>query len=251
MKSLMPQKGAKPRWLTILTGGYLLFLYAALCIVAFIFNNGWLISASDNIPTRTATAIPTPHILIHRPAENTEVKHEDFSVNNPNWELNYPVGKLEVINGKLILQSNAFGYSVVGENQQLIPTGQKYYVQADFSTDIDTDKSYGLVFGLNHSTGTFYVFEVWPQTRVFRFFKYTAGYWNELIPFSRGNIRPYPEVNTLSVYFNMGNIQLYINGDLASTYLDDSPFQFTGVGVFTSNMGYRVIMDDLFIYSEE
>jgi hypothetical protein len=251
MKRLTPQKGSGPRWLTILTGGYLIFLYIVLCVIALVFNNGQLFSSIANASDQTATAIPTPHILVHLPDKNSAVEHEDFSVSNPDWKLSSPFGKLEIINGKLILQANTNEYFVIGENQQLIPMGQKYYTQADFFTDIDTDRSYGLVFGLNQSTNTFYLFEVWPQTYGFCLFKHTAGDWDELIPFSRGNIRPYPEINTLSVYFNMGNIQLYINGELASTYLDESPLQFTGVGAFTNSAGYRVIMDDLFIYSEK
>jgi hypothetical protein len=251
MKSMIPQKGSGPRWLTIFIGAYLLFLYMVLCLTAFIFNNRQLLSKLGNFPTPTASATPTPHILVHQPVGNNEVKHEDFSTNNPDWGLSSPFGKLEVINGKLILQSNTSGYFVIGENQKLISPGQKYYVQADFFTDIDTDKSYGLAFGLNQSTGTFYLFEVWPQTSDFRLFKYAAGDWGELIPFSHGNIRSYPEANTLSVYFNMGNIQLYINGELVSTCVDDSPLQFTGVGAFSNNSGYRVIMDDLFIYNEK
>jgi hypothetical protein len=44
---------------------------------------------------------------------------------------------------------------------------------------------------------------------------------------------------------------MYVNGQLVSTYLDEKPFQFTGVGMFAADAGFRLIVDDLFVYAEE
>jgi hypothetical protein len=42
-------------------------------------------------------------------------------------------------------------------------------------------------------------------------------------------MKPYPEVNTLGVYFNKGQIELYINGILVTSYTDMQPYHFSGL----------------------
>src|SRR5215212_2734334 len=120
----------KRRWLTILAGGYLIILYAALLIMVLVFSHGK--PAMRNGPQSTPIPIPTPHILVHQPIKNITVVHDDFSANRREWGLFYPNGKLEVINGKLILQSNINSGFVIGTSEQFALSGEKYYVQADF-----------------------------------------------------------------------------------------------------------------------
>jgi hypothetical protein len=86
---------------------------------------------------------------------------------------------------------------------------------------------------------------------MFSLFKYTQGKWDELVPLSRSAIKPYPEVNTLSVYFNQGNIDLYINGSSVASYSDKGPFHSTGLGAFANDAGYRLIVDNFFAYDEK
>ena len=218
-------------------------------IVTAIFINQQ--TAIRTSPTPTITIVPTPHILVHKPANESVVKYEDFSSNKLDWGLYYNYGKLEVIDGKLILQSNVQNGFVIGTSRQFAPSGEKYYIQADFSIDTDKAFPYGLIFGLNRSLGTYYVFRIWPMTGGFNLLKYNAGKWHELVPYSRGVISTYPEVTTLSVYFNKGTIELYINGKLVSTYTDPDSFQSAGVGIFVTNSGYRLIVDDFFTYGEK
>ncbi len=249
MDSHKTEESPKRRAVTILAGGCLVVLYLALFVILTVFIHEQTVI--KNSPTPTATAIPTPHIVVHQPTSKRGVVHEDFSSNRREWGLYYPYGKLEVINGKLILQSNIQGGPAIGTSNLFAPSGGRYYIQADFTTDTNKALPYGLVFGLNKSLGTYYLFEIWPRTGGFRLLKYNAGKWHELIPYSRGVISPYPEASTLSVYFNEGHIELYINGELASTFSDTDLLRSTDVGIFVSNSGYRLIVDDFFVYAEK
>lgn len=116
-------------------------------------------------------------------------------------------------------------------------------------TDVDADRPYGLVFGMNNTLDTFYLFEILPRSTQFSLYKYAPGKWNALIPFSYSEMNPYPGVNTLSAYFNKGQIELYINGNLAASYTDQQPYRYAGVGALVNNSSYRLIVDNFFAYS--
>ena len=158
------------------------------------------------------------------------------------------------MNGKLILQSNASGYFAIATNGMplLVLNGGKYYVQADFTTDGYADSIYGLVFGFDRTLNTFYLFEVQPQTSMFSLIKHTPEKWSPLILLSSSNgaLKAFPQVNTLSAYFNQGGIELYINGNLESSYSDKEPFQSGGFGAYLDNSGSRLIVDNFFAYSD-
>ncbi|HLO33063.1 MAG TPA: hypothetical protein VK249_28210 [Anaerolineales bacterium] len=239
----------KPRWLTILAGGYLVILCVVLFSVAGVFSYKQI--ATRNAPTSTAVLTPTPHMLVHQPMNSSAVEYEDFSSNSREWSLQYPSGKLQIINGKLILQSNELNEFALGTSRQFVSSGEKYYIQADFTMDTDKAYGYGLFFAFNESLGSFYLFDVAPTTGDFRLLKYHAGKWDLLVPYSQGFLNPYPEINTLSVYFDVGNIELYLNGNLGAKFSDHDPFRSNGVGVFVGNGGYRLIVDNFFVYEEK
>jgi hypothetical protein len=239
----------KLRWVTNLAGGCLIILYIGLFAAILIFSH-WQ-TAVGNIPTPTPTQVPDPHILVRQPAKNITVVHEDFSANRREWGLYFDYGKLEVISGKLILQSNLPDGFTVGINQRIVPASENYYVQADFSTDIENVSSYGLVFGLNQSLATFYLFEIWPQSQGIRLLKYNAGKWTEVMPLTAAVINPFPSPNTLSVYFDKGDIELYVNGKLVTNYSDKDYFQSKDIGVYVNNAGFRLLVDNIFVYDEK
>ena len=237
------------RWFTNLAAGYLVLLFLVFAGVIFVFKP--FQKTPDRSPTPTPAATVVPHILVHEPADKSAVTYEDFSSNDREWGLYFQYGKLEVINGKLILQSNVPNGSAVGTSQRLAPDSENYYIQADFSTDIDTATSYGLVFGLNKSLATYYLFEIWPQPAGFRLLKYNSGKWTEIFPYSSAEINPFPQSNTLSVYFDKGQMELYINGKLATKYSDKDYFQSKDIGLFVNNAGFRLLVDDLFVHDKK
>jgi hypothetical protein len=191
-----------------------------------------------------------PHLIIHKPVNPETVLHEDFSSNKRDWGLYYSHGKLQILNGKLILPSNIQYGLGLATSEEFSPTSDDYYIQAAFSTDIDTASSYGLVFGLNESLSTYYLFEIRPRSAYVRLFKYNAGKWTELVPYTSADIMPYPQFNTASVFFDKGQMELYINGDLVSKCFDKDFFQSKNVGVLVNDAGYRLLVDDFFISDE-
>jgi len=248
MDDLSTHEKPRPRPFTIVAGGCLVMLCLLLIAGTILF--GYQQSVIRRSPTATPTSVPTPY-LIREPVDPRAVMKEDFSSNKNDWSLYYPNGKLEVINGKLVLQSNVQNGFVIGESKRFFPSGETYYLQADFTTDVEKAYPFGLIFGFNESLSSYYLFEITPQTEYYRLLKFNSGKWDELISYSQNAINPYPQVNTLSVYFDKGNMELYINGDVVSTFLDKDLFRSSGVGVFVSNSGYRLIVDDFFIYGEK
>jgi hypothetical protein len=234
---------------TLIAGGCLTVLFTTLCVIVLLA--GRTQAANFNAPTPTPTTTPVPRVLIHPISDETQVIHDDFSSDKNLWGLYYDTGKLEVINGKMALQSNVPNVYVIGTSRKLVPESDRYYVQADLSTDVETSAPYGLIFGSNRSLNLYYVFEVWPQNGTYRLLKQNSGKWTELIPATDIDLNPYPFSNTLSVDFNRGNIGLYINGNLESMFTDKDYYQSRDLGVFVSNTDYRLLVDDLFVYSEK
>ena len=249
MDELPIESSKKRNPIFLFTGGCLGILYLALCILVLTVGRGQM--AASTAPTITPTITPVPEILIHPPSDPGRVTHEEFSSNKLHWALYYPDGKLEIINGKLILQANAPDMYTVGTSSYVSPKSGSYYMQADLSTDIQTVNPYGLVFGSDRSKATMYFFDIQPQEKKFRLSKYNGEKWSELIPATETEINPFPHTNTLSVYFDGDNMELYINGKLVSEYSDEEFFQPTDIGMFMSNAGYRLVVDDLFVYSEK
>jgi len=232
-----------------IAGVILLISYICLfvCIGAFTVNQ---IDAS-NQPALTPipTIAVTPQILVNPPDQRWRIKQDDFSSNIREWSILFYKGKIEIINGNLILQGYFSDQIVIGTASSLVvPSAEKYYAQADFSTDTKTFFPYGLVFGLDYSLGSFYVFEIDQQTRTASVYRHTGGQWSELAEIKNAPISPFPEPNTLSVLMENGKIDLYINGEPIYTCHDENPLQSTHFGVYTSGNEARVIIDNFFIY---
>jgi hypothetical protein len=233
-----------------MAGGCLGILYVALCIVVVVLGRTQI--AFIHSPTPTITATSLPHILVHDPSDSISITREDFSSDQRDWGLYYRNGKIQIIQGVLLLQSNLSNELAIGTSKQLAPTSEKYYLQADFSTDVTTQDGYGLIFGASKSSGTYYVFELFPQSKNFGLLKYNAGDWKVLAPYQQTEkMLPFPNTNTLSVYFEKGSIELYINGSPVTKYSETNYLQSKDIGVLVSNSGYRLIVDNLFVVNEK
>lgn len=257
----------KYRWLTFLVGSILIILYMSFFAVVLgisFTRNIPLSTPNSEFVTSTATMIVTPQILFDQPEDKLKISFENFTSNYRDWGLYYQSGKVEIINEKMIFQSNIEDIAVA-INEKFINTSDTYYLQAELITDIAVEnQQYGLVFGLNSSTSNFYLYEINLEYQFFRLFKFapasdyqisnsfrqTPNNWILLIDYTKTSMNKYPKENILSVYFKKGNIELFINGNQVATYLDEKPLQFSGVGVFVNNYGYRLIVDNFFAYTE-
>jgi hypothetical protein len=234
---------------TILAGGCLLILCSVLLGVSSVLGYQQLVL--KNLPTTIPTVTPRSHLLVEEPVDKNDLIYEGFSSNKNDWGLYHSSGKLETINGNLILQSNSENGSAIGVSNQFNASTPKYYLQADLSTDIDTALPFGLVFGLDKSSDTYYLIQIRPKAEDIQLFKFNAGEWRELVPYTSIHLNPYPQANTLGVSFDRGSMKLYVNGEQVTEYSDRDSFQSRDVGVFVSQAGYRLIVDNFFIYNKE
>lgn len=252
MSEIAIESRTKSRTGLRIAGFILLFLYVCLFVFIGMFVANEVSTKNQPYPTITPTVAVTPQILVNPPDQLWRIRKDDFSSNIREWSILFYKGKIELIDGKLILQGYFPDQFVIGSSSSLfLPTVDKYYAQADFSTDIETFTSYGLVFGLDYSLGSFYLFEINQQTNTVRLYRQTSGQWNEFAAVEDAPLSPYPEATTLSVFMDNGKIDLYVNGEMVSTYVDENPLQSTNFGVFASGNEARVIIDNFFIYDAE
>jgi hypothetical protein len=240
----------RPRGVTLIAAAFLIMLYAVLCGIVYITEPGRRLPdllLREDQPAPTVPVVQTPQIQVRPPQEQTHVKFDDFSDNRHDWASYYLYGKVEVVDGRLVLQSGMPDVMALGLSRQFRPdSGLRYYIQADFTTDVRTEEGFGLVFGLSRNAGTYYAFYIWPRTAAL--YKTDAYEWETLVPETSITLKPYPQVNTLGVYFERGETELYINGELMASYVDEDPLEGMNVAAFAGNTGYRVIVDNFFIY---
>ncbi len=238
--------------ITFIFGWILLILYCVFFIALGILIKRQVPTQSSPAPTLTPTIVVRPKLLLQETGKNWAIQTDDFSSDDHAWSLYISSGKVGIANEQLVLESYNPGKVTIASSKDIIPgNSDRYCVQADFTFDSKTYTSYGLVFGLNKSLATFYLFEVWPERGVAQLQKYDSNEWENLLPVTKVELRPYPEFNTLSVLFDKGNIELYVNGVQSMTYLDQNLFNSKNAGVLISDMAARLIVDNFFVCNEK
>jgi len=199
--------------------------------------------------THTPTATPTaPHVLLSPPAD--EVVFEDkFDSNKYDWENFYGDSMVQIKNGKLTMRANEKGYVGVAICQKCPPFDQIFYFQAELLTAVDTFESHGLMFCAQGFEGIYYVFEIDSQNKTYFLSKQTSQGWNNLIDYKRSEfINRFPRSNTLGIYFDQGNINLYINNVLVDTYTTPKPLTCKQAGFIINQGEIDLIVDNVFAY---
>jgi len=235
------------------------------CVIVFAFLIGLTAIYRQDIPaiknyfptltptlTPTPTPTPIPRILVHLPPNDLPVLKEDFTTNQNDWSSYYFYSKVEVKNGKLLVEAFdshiGIGYCFCKSPFDQ-PLADNYYFQADISTSSLTRELYGLAFGLDDDN--FYIFTINQHVGAFFLDKKTKDGWISLFSARSTIIKPYPGTNTLSIYFDHGTIDLYINGQPVTTYEDKEPFNKGKIGIYTNDSGFQVIVDNVFAYNEK
>jgi len=246
---------ADTNWKKILTCGclamFVFMVLAGLSVFGVVYREK-IPYVQNYFPTKTATP---PHILVHPPAKDVKVTNDDFSNNLGEWAAYYRFTKVEVKDGKLFLESFddgafAIGYCdfcsfIVKSSHSL---HSPYYLQADFNTEQKTSVSYGLAFNIIRETNSYYMFSINPALKTYRVNKVQDNQLVDLTLGSSNSIKSYPETNTLSVDFDAGIINLYINGQAVKSVTDKNPTDFGKVGVYVGDAGCKLIVDNLFAY---
>lgn len=250
----MEETTNKPRIWTMIAGVILGFLYLLFCALVSIGIYQKINNDTQPIPTTIPTLITTPTPLFALPEGDWETSQEDFSNNKRNWGLFYNQGKIEILDGKMLVQSYLSDrYAIAIPEYIFIPPGEKYYRQVELITDTETDiySTYGLVFGMDERLGTFYLFEILQRETQVRLLKQSAGKWEILTTLTDAPISKYPKETTLGVYVDKGTIELYVNGEMISRYKDENPFQSKNFGIYIGGTNARVIVDNIITYDGE
>lgn len=200
------------------------------------------------IPTRTATLTPQPHILVHEPPDGAEVLEEYFEANSRQW-VSYYYRPSKVQDGMLKLWSSLPGYVNTVWCKGCDIYTHKYYFQADVKMEKFSRISYGLAFSINDNNN-YYIFLINHNNFTYHLIKSVNDEWVVLLdetPYDA--LRGHPNSNTLSVFFDEGNIQLYINGNMVDGYIDSDPFLSGRLGFIVEDARDAMLVDNVFAYA--
>lgn len=201
-------------------------------------------------PTLPPTSVPTPspHILVHEPPTGTTVLEEYFDANNRQW-VSYYARPSKVQDGMLKFWSSQPGYVNTVWCKGCGIYAHTYYLQADVKTEDFSLVSYGLAFSINENNN-YYIFMINHNKFTYTLIKLVNDEWFTLIeatPYDE--LQGHPHSNTLSVFFDEGNIELYINGARVSNYIDPDPFLEGRIGMIIDDKGGTMLVDNVFAYS--
>jgi hypothetical protein len=206
-------------------------------------------TASPTItPTAPPSSTPEPHILVYAPTGD-EVVFQDTFDNNINQWRSYYAGRVASVNdGHLRVVSYERGYVNVGSCDSCGNYSDSFYYQADLVLNKFQPVSYGLAFCINENNN-YYVYTINHNSFKYALFKLLDDEWFTLIDetFSE-EIKSHPNTNTLSVAFEQGYIELFINGILVDTYKDSEPLMDGEIGFIVDDAGAELFGDNVFAY---
>ena len=235
----------------IVGAGYLLF-FAAL-VVACVASLMVIYRPAKSKQTATATpsqpVTPTPHILSTPVAAAPFVLADSFNENANAWAPRYITGtKTEIKNGVLAVESLQDESYALVTCIPCLDLNQRYYVQAQFSTNKATDVGFGILIRLNASKDYFYLFEVNTESRKYDFWYHDPDNWYLRAGGSSDAIHSFPANNTLGLYVEKGRAEFYMNGQFIDFY-DDSAASFDegGMGFYLDDSGVSLQVDNLIL----
>lgn len=221
--------------------------------IPFLANN---IETSTALPTATPTIISTvpptpitgPHILVHAPEDDVEVLQDSFGDNSNGWKSYYQGRIASVVDGHIRVVSYDRGYVNVATCSRCGTFVENFYLQGDLVLSEFEPISYGLAFCINENNN-YYVYTINHNSFEYALFKLIDDEWFTLIEetFSE-EISGHPNTNTLSVYFENGNMELFINGVLVDSYRDPDPLSRGEIGFIVNGAGAELFADNLLAY---
>ena len=199
--------------------------------------------------TPTATMTPTPHVLI-TPAQSQTVFNETFASNDGKWYGYYNGSKVAVKDGRLTLRSDERGYIAIALCTNCPGLNDEFYFQAEVSTAADTPEFYGLAFCSAGYGDDYYVFQVGPRYKQYELHKHSATGWETLIDSQYApSLNDFPLSNTLGLYFEHGQMELYINNTNVISYQDTKPLTCRKAGLYVNDGGFDMVVDNIFAYT--
>jgi hypothetical protein len=212
-------------------------------------TNTPLPTASPTIsPTAPPTSTPEPHILVYPPTGDEEVLKDSFDNNKNQW-ISYYAGRVaSVTDGHLRVVSYERGYVNVATCNGCGNYSDNFYFQADLALNEFTPVSYGLAFCITDNNN-YYIFTINHNTFKYALIKLVDDEWITLIEDTISEeINNHPKINTLSVSFEEGYMELFINGVMVDTYKDTKPLKNGEIGFIIDNAGAELFGDNVFAY---
>ncbi len=199
-------------------------------------------------PTLTATMTPTPHLLL-APPQDVIVRTETFDESARTWNAYYSNTTVRVKDGKLLLKSNETGYIGIA-----ICSGCTYeqilYLQAELLLEKNLPIEHGLAFCASSLDDNFYTFLINQSYSSYSLLKHKRDSWDTLISNqSTDVINKYPASNTVSVYFDQGKMNMYINDQLVDSFIDTEPLKCSWAGIVIDNGTLNLMVDNIFTYT--
>lgn len=243
------------RW-WIIAFAVMAVLYGLVCLGI----GGILFAARQQIPAiqeyfPTPTSIPTATPHAPQPAKGDKIIKDDFSSNSNQWfrpNESSSINNVYLKDGKLLLSSQQVNNYAVAQCTRCPSLTSPYFIQADFSTQQETDKSYGFIF----SSGTaahsnFYLFDIDAKNKRFYLYKYQSQTWMLRASNDSSLIEAYPQVNTLAVSMDGDLIGMYINGTQVENYTDTGNSINSGIFEFyVGDAGLTVVVDNFYVYGK-
>jgi hypothetical protein len=151
--------------------------------------------------------------------------------------------------GRLHLASDDADYVGLATCPNCAFAGNTFYLQAEVLPVEKTALFHGLAFCLSENENEYYTFMVDSTGQLYALFKSTGNGWDLLIePAASTAVNEYPVSNTLSVLFDEGRLELYVNGVHLATHEDPEPFDCTQYGIFVDGGTTEIMADHLFAY---
>lgn len=111
-----------------------------------------------------------------------------------------------------------------------------YTVEVDARWAGNSGASYGLIFGIQGDFEQFYSFEVNSDYQEYSLYRYDAGGWTELVPYTTSSaIHPEEQTNHLKATRNGDTITLEVNGTILGTWVDGNITGATNSGLIVSS----------------
>jgi len=199
----------------------------------------------------TPTITPTPHVLL-QPPEGITVFEEKFDSNTNSWDSFFSGNTTLIKDGRLMVRSDDIGYIGMALCLNCPVYKDVFYIQAEVFTLIDTNEDYGLAFCSRGFGADYYAFEINSKNESYDLYKHTSTGWENLIVGKHSPlVNNFPLSNTLGVYFDRGDIDLYINGTLVNSYKDEKPLDCGRIGFMVNEGNFDLIADNVFAYKLE
>lgn len=234
-----------------IAGGYLIVFYLGCMLCFTIYYLRYRHQSHPEINVFAASlppTTPTAHIYSDNRKAPEKIIGDNFDNDQYQWEYHDDESTTKIEGGKLLLESLSPNTIAIARCQLCALATLPYFIQADLSTDVATDQSFGIVFNRMNGGNNFYLFEINTEAKKYYLYHHIADSWSLKASGGSALIKSFPTVNTLGVYINQSQVEFYINGKIIDSYNQSGHSFEPGEFAFCAdNSGFKLIVDNLII----